>query len=146
MCEEQGDKTKVTYSRDVVASITELVWRNIKIWTKDVEAFARYVIDRHSKQHRSRFERSHNIEPTMMTKKSPVFQRFQRFTTLTVLQWLWGDKQAWQAIDSQHRGRQTTRTEKRQSQGEDRIGIQTTAADITTGKTRQRSKSSKEKY
>jgi len=78
MCEEQGDKTKVTYSRDVVASITELVWRNIKIWTKDVEAFARYVIDRHSKQHRSRFERSHNIEPTMMTKKKSRFPKIPK--------------------------------------------------------------------
>lgn len=43
MCEEQGDLLKVTYSKEVAAAATELVWRSIKIWTKDLEAFARYL-------------------------------------------------------------------------------------------------------
>lgn len=43
MCEEQEVHSQINFSKQVVATINEIVWRQIGIFTKDLEAFAKYA-------------------------------------------------------------------------------------------------------
>ena len=41
MCEEEGTKKNIVFSRAVIATINELVWRQLKVYTADLEGFAK---------------------------------------------------------------------------------------------------------
>jgi len=41
MCEEQEANTRVNFDKQMIATINEIVWRQLKLITKDVEAFAK---------------------------------------------------------------------------------------------------------
>lgn len=41
MCEEQEARTQISFDKQVVATINEILWRQIKLATNDLEAFAK---------------------------------------------------------------------------------------------------------
>lgn len=42
MCEEQETKTQISFDKNVIATITEILWQKIKLIAEDLEAFAKY--------------------------------------------------------------------------------------------------------
>lgn len=42
MCEEVEAKTQINFDKHVMATINEILWRQIKLFTSDLEAFAKY--------------------------------------------------------------------------------------------------------
>ncbi|KZS14095.1 centromere protein S isoform X1 [Daphnia magna] len=42
MCEEQETKTQISFDKNVIATITEILWQKIKLIAEDLEAFAKH--------------------------------------------------------------------------------------------------------
>lgn len=42
MCEEQEAKTQINVGKQMMATINEILWRQVKLVTQDLEAFAKY--------------------------------------------------------------------------------------------------------
>ena len=42
MCEEQAANIQVNFNKEMIGTINEIVWKQLKLITKDLEAFAKY--------------------------------------------------------------------------------------------------------
>ncbi|XP_057365779.1 centromere protein S-like [Daphnia carinata] len=42
MCEEQEIKTQISFDKNVIATISEILWQKIKLISQDLEAFAKH--------------------------------------------------------------------------------------------------------
>ena len=43
MCQEQGAASEITFSKTVIATINEILWKQIGTFAKDLEAFSKYL-------------------------------------------------------------------------------------------------------